>query len=108
MAKKPDLRQALKTRDNSAPLKPALQEVPAAAPSTTATTPHFRPSRVGKTNVTGYFPSSVKKQLRILAADRDTTIQELLAEALNDLFAKHGRPEIAPREDGAAAVLATT
>lgn len=98
MAKKPDLRQALKGRDNNAPPKPALQEVPAAAPSTTATDPHFRPSRVGKTNVTGYFPSSVKKQLRILAADRDTTIQELLAEALNDLFAKHGRPEIVPMD----------
>jgi hypothetical protein len=40
----------------------------------------------------------VKKQLRILAADRDTTIQDLLAEALNDLFAKHGKPEIAPME----------
>jgi hypothetical protein len=36
--------------------------------------------------------------LRILAADRDTTIQDLLAEALNDLFAKHGKPEIAPIE----------
>jgi len=31
-----------------------------------------------------------------LAADRDTTIQDLLAEALNDLFAKYGKPEIAP------------
>jgi hypothetical protein len=40
----------------------------------------------------------VKKQLRILAADRDTTIQDLLAEALNDLFAKHGKPEIVPME----------
>jgi hypothetical protein len=44
----------------------------------------------------------VKKQLRILAADRDTTIQDLLAEALNDLFAKHGKPEIAPMETATA------
>jgi hypothetical protein len=44
----------------------------------------------------------VKRQLRILAADRDTTIQDLLAEALNDLFAKHGRPEIAPIETATA------
>jgi hypothetical protein len=44
----------------------------------------------------------VKRQLRILAADRDTTIQDLLAEALNDLFAKHGKPEIAPMETAAA------
>ena len=26
----------------------------------------------------------------------DTTVQNLLAEALNDLFAKYGKPEIAP------------
>lgn len=40
----------------------------------------------------------VKKQLRILAAEHNTTIQNLLAEALNDLFAKNGKPEIAPLE----------
>ncbi|MGA8232045.1 MAG: ribbon-helix-helix domain-containing protein [Candidatus Acidiferrales bacterium] len=50
----------------------------------------------GKSNVTGYFHPAVK--LRILAADRDTTIQDLLSEALNDLFAKHGKPEIAPAQ----------
>jgi hypothetical protein len=44
----------------------------------------------------------VKRQLRILAADRDTTIQDLLAEALNDLFAKNGKPEIAPMETATA------
>ena len=58
--------------------------------------PHFRPGRVGKTNVTGYFPREVKTQLRLLAAEHETTIQALLAEALNDLFAKYGKPEIAP------------
>lgn len=61
--------------------------------------PHFRPGRVGKTNVTGYFPKEVKMQLRLLAAERETTIQTLLAEALNGLFAKYGKPEIAPIED---------
>ena len=50
---------------------------------------HFRPGREGKSNVTGYFPPEVKKQLRLLAAEHDTTIQNLLAEALNDLFSKH-------------------
>ena len=57
---------------------------------------HFRPGREGKSNVTGYFPPEVKKQLRLLAAEHDTTIQNLLAEALNDLFAKNGKPEVAP------------
>lgn len=57
---------------------------------------NLRPGRKGKSNVTGYFPPEVKKQLRLLAAEHDTTIQNLLAEALNDLFAKNGKPEIAP------------
>jgi hypothetical protein len=61
--------------------------------------PHFRPGRASKSNVTGYFPPEVKKQLRLLAAEKDTTIQRLLAEALNGLFAANGKPEIAPIED---------
>jgi hypothetical protein len=77
-----------------------LRELPAARLNPSAPEegrrPYFRPGRDGKSNVTGYFPPEVKKQLRILAAERSTTIQELLAEALNDLFAKHGKPEIAP------------
>lgn len=60
--------------------------------------PHYRPGRAGRANVTGYFPQEVKKQLRFLAAEKDTTIQNLLAEALNDLFAKNGKPEIVPIE----------
>ena len=57
-----------------------------------------RPGRTGKSNVTGYFAPEVKKQLRLLAAEQDTTIQNLLAEALNDLFAKNGKPEIVSLE----------
>lgn len=94
MAKRPDLRQALKPRNETPAAQPAAQQ-DNASPATPKD-PHFRPSREGKSNVTGYFHPAVKKQLRILAADRDTTIQDLLAEALNDLFAKHGKPEIAP------------
>ena len=35
----------------------------------------------------------------MLAAERETTIQAVLAEALNDRFAKYGKPEIAPVEE---------
>jgi len=53
-------------------------------------------------NLTGYFPPAVKHQLMQLSLDRrqstggKVTIQDLMAEALNDLFAKSGKPEIAP------------
>ena len=60
--------------------------------------PHYRPGRASKTNVTGYFSPEVKKQLRLLAAEQGTTIQSLLAEALNGLFAAHGKPEVARLE----------
>lgn len=60
-----------------------------------------RPDRAGKTNVTGYFDKIVKWELQELATKRSRelgrkiTSQELLAEALNDLFKKYGRPEVA-------------
>jgi hypothetical protein len=74
-------------------VEPATQVEP---PQTYPENPHYRPGRVHKSNVTGYFPPEVKKQLRMLAAEHETTIQALLAEAMNDLFAKYGKPEIAP------------
>lgn len=60
--------------------------------------PPGQPSRVGKVNVTGYFPPEVKASLRLVQARRGGTIQDILAEALNDLFAKYRVPESAPRE----------
>jgi hypothetical protein len=53
------------------------------------------PSRQGKRAIAGFFDQAVSRQLRQLALDRDTSIQALLTEALNDLFTKYGRPPIA-------------
>lgn len=54
-----------------------------------------RPDRIGRSNVTAYVSLTTKKQLRYLAVECDTTIQELMIEALNDLFEKHKKPAIA-------------
>ena len=54
--------------------------------------------RFAKASVTAYFAPAVRRQLRRLAADRDTTLQALLGEAVNDLFAKHGLPELVERD----------
>ena len=43
----------------------------------------------------GHFTPEVQQQMRIMAATKDTTIQALLTEALNDLFEKQGYPRIA-------------
>jgi hypothetical protein len=53
---------------------------------------------MGKVNVTGYFPPEVKASLRLVQAKRGGTIQDILAEALNDLFSKYRVPESAPCE----------
>lgn len=39
--------------------------------------------------------ASVRKQLAMMAVEEDTTQQALIAEALNLLFKKRGRPQIA-------------
>ena len=117
MAKRPaaDLRSAMQAaRGGAAPRRQVAPETGDAAPQTpqlrqvrsaseprpqAPRDPHFRPGRAEMVNVTGYFPPAVKKLLRMIAAEEETTIQELLAEGLNDIFAKRGKPEIAPRED---------
>lgn len=105
MAKPADLRQAM-SASAKMPLRSRVADVPntderrAEKPETgSPDNPHYRPGRAHKSNVTGYFPPEVKKQLRLLAAERETTIQRLLAEALNGLFAANGKPEIVPLED---------
>jgi hypothetical protein len=82
---------------NSAKGAPPVPEASRAKPEP-AERQAGQPSRAGKTNVTGYFPPEVKASLRLVQARRGGTIQDILAEALNDIFAKYGVPESAPRE----------
>ncbi len=55
----------------------------------------IQPGRVGKKQVLGYFTAECKKQLKQMGVDQDKTEQDLLAEALNDLFAKYGKAALA-------------
>ena len=98
---KADLAQAMRKQANSAaaaappPVKPAASGV-----GSVAYTPL---SRAGKRQIAAYFQPAVKKQLKLLTVENDSTVQGLLAEALNDLFAKYGKPEIAPTDTGQGA-----
>ncbi len=51
-------------------------------------------SRQGLHLIGGHFPSEVVKQLRILAAEEETTIQNLLGQAIDDLFVKKGKDRL--------------
>jgi hypothetical protein len=55
-------------------------------------------SRNGKRSVAGYFPTDVLRELKKMAAEHDTTLQCLLATAINDLLEKHGKERIANEE----------
>ena len=92
-------RQVVSTSEEAAYAAPEIREARSMPQPQVQRDPHFRPGRAEMTNVTGYFPPAVKKMLRMIAAEEETTIQELMAEAFNELFAKRGKPEIAPRED---------
>jgi hypothetical protein len=52
-------------------------------------------SREGRVLVGGHFAPEVQTALKIIAAQERTTIQALLAEGINTVFAKRGKPEIA-------------
>ena len=77
------------------PLTAALRtsaRAPASPRRTGATAP--QPSD-GTRLVGAHLPAPVHRQLRMLAANEDRSMQSLLVEALNELFAKRGLPPIA-------------
>jgi hypothetical protein len=53
------------------------------------------PSREGKRAITFYVDPAASKQLGRLCVDEDASVQALMVEALNDLFAKRGLNRIA-------------
>jgi hypothetical protein len=54
-----------------------------------------RPDRAGRAPLPFWATTPAKKQLRMLAAERDTTQQDLMTEGLNLVFQKYGKPQIA-------------
>ena len=74
-------------------------ETVAAPEPLTGESPHARPSRRGAKHVGGYFEPQVSKQLRQIALDEDSSVQELLAEALDMLFHSRQKPTIARKPE---------
>ena len=59
-------------------------------------------TRLATRQIAAHFPEEVAWQMRELAVERRSTVQALMGEALNDLFRKYGRPELAPTDNGRA------
>ena len=67
----------------------------AAAPVQTVARSGTAGSRVGRVLIGAHFAAEVQRALRIIAAEEGSTIQSLLAEGINTVFVKRGKPEIA-------------
>jgi plasmid stability protein len=48
--------------------------------------------------ITVHFPEEVRRQLKSMAAEEGRSMEDMVAEALNLLFARHRKPELAPRK----------
>jgi hypothetical protein len=88
MTKKPTLAAALHAHAGQ-------PQADAQSPETPTASSLQAPSRQGKKTIAGHFDPAVSRQLREIALVEDSSVQELLREALNDLFTKRGRPPIA-------------
>lgn len=76
-------------------VKDAAGGVETVSPASTPTTSKpdaVKPSRDGKTNITGYFFPAWKNALRLVQIQTGKNFQGLLEEALIDLFRKHNVP----------------
>ncbi len=94
MSKRPNLAD-IASAAGSTRRQPQPVTVMEAAPAEQGRAPAAR-TRTGTRQVAAHFPEEVAWQLRELAVDQRSTVQDLLAEALNDLFQKYGKPELAP------------
>lgn len=55
-------------------------------------------SRQATKAITVHFPEEVRRQLKGMAAEEGRSMEDMVAEALNLLFARHRKPELAPRK----------
>ena len=53
------------------------------------------PSRRGRKAVTVYLDAAAHRQLRMLALEQGRSGQDLVMEAIDDLFGKHGKARLA-------------
>jgi len=73
----------------------ANNHAPADEPQTVKS---LQPSRRQTKAITVHFPEEVRRQLKSMAGEMGRNVDDMVAEALNLVFAKYRKPEIAPRK----------
>ncbi len=98
MSARPNSLQAVLERQAAAAAPPQAPAPPSAStagpPEPAKPEKFYRPSRDGRRFLGGHFPPHVVRQMKMLAAEEDTTTQALLEEALDLLFVKKGKGKI--------------
>lgn len=97
MAKPNPLSQGLSQQAQARQAPPTVALVPAAAadPKPPHAPKALPPSRAGRVLIGGHFAPEVQTELKVLAAQERTTVQQLVAEGLNAVFARRHKPQIA-------------
>ena len=94
MSKLSGLQNALNSSSGRAAA--AVAPAPIAAPMSTATRTGKPPSRAEQANISAWLHKDFKKSIRLVQAKRpdNSSLQDLMAEAFNDLFSKYNVPTV--------------
>lgn len=94
MPKPNPLSQGLKQRQIQRN-EPAVAASVAASVAESPVAKSIPPSRAGRVLIGGHFAPEVQTELKVLAAQERTTVQALIAEGINAVFARRHKPQIA-------------
>jgi hypothetical protein len=93
MTQRRSIAGAIKQAAHGAPSFAVAEPQEARAP--VAPRPFKASTREGKKMIAAPIDPAAHRQLKMLAAELDRKAEDLIREALRDLFAKHGKPPIA-------------
>jgi hypothetical protein len=93
MAQRKSIAGAIRQAAHGEPQPPASPEPEAR--TATVLRPYRAATREGKKMIAAPVDPAAHRQLKMLAAESDRKAEELIREALRDLFTKYGKPPIA-------------
>jgi hypothetical protein len=95
MAKRPSLADSMKKLEIALPPQPAAAALHAVPPEAREGRGYYAATRMGRKKVTAALEPEAHMQLKILAAELGKTVEDILREAVSDLFRKYGKPPVA-------------
>jgi hypothetical protein len=77
------------------PAEPKQTGLPASTRTRKRAKDETKAGRDGRQFIAAHVPPEAAKQFKLLVVQQDKTVQDMLTEAINDLFAKYGLSRIA-------------